>query len=231
MADTNGFAEGIAILLKEKGVAVLEFPYVRDLVDHCEFDTIYHQHLCYFSVASVDALFRRHGLYVNDVRRIPIHGGSLRLYVQPVENVQASVRTLLEEERQLGLNTVEYYRGFRARVEGLRRALIDKLAELRRDGKRVAAYGAPAKGCTLMNYFGIDASVVPYTVDKNQFKQGRYMPGTRQPIYPTDRLLEDQPDFALLLPWNFSNEILAQQAEYRARGGRFIIPIPELRIV
>ena len=184
VADTNGFVAGIAKLLKPTGMAVLEFPYVRDLVDHCEFDTIYHQHLCYFSVASVDTLFRRHGLYLNDVRRIPIHGGSLRLYVEPVEQVQDSVRALLDEERQLGLNTVGYYRDFGTRVERLKQALLEQLQSLKLAGKRVAGYGAPAKGCTLLNYFGIDTGLVPYTVDKNRFKQGRFMPGTHQPIYP-----------------------------------------------
>lgn len=231
VADTNGFVAGIATLLKRTGMAVLEFPYVRDLVDHCEFDTIYHQHLCYFSVASVDALFRRHGLFVNDVRRIPIHGGSLRLYVEPVENVRQSVRSLLEEERGIGLNSVEYYKDFGARVGGLKSALLETIQKLARGGKRIAGYGAPAKGCTLVNYFGIDTSLVPYTVDRNRFKQGRYMPGTRQRIFAPEKLLEEQPDYVLLLPWNFADEILAQQSEYRAKGGRFIIPIPEVRVV
>ena len=231
VADTNGFVEGIARILKPTGMAVLEFPYVRDLIDHCEFDTIYHQHLCYFSVTAVDKLFRRHGLFLNDVRRIPIHGGSLRLFVEPVENVRSSVTTLLEDERRLGLTRVDYYRDFASRVEGLRQSLTALLQDLAAQGKRVAGYGAPAKGCTLMNYFSIGTDVMPYTVDKNRFKQGRYMPGTHQPIHAPERLLEDRPDYALLLPWNFADEIIAQQAEFLAQGGHFIVPIPELRIV
>jgi SAM-dependent methyltransferase len=231
VADTNGFVEGIATLLKPTGMAVLEFPYVRDLVDHCEFDTIYHQHLCYFSVASVDKLFRRHGLFLNDIRRIPIHGGSLRLYVERVENVQDSVKQLLKEEEALGLNRVSYYRTFSARVEQLKTNLVNLLADLKKQGKRIGGYGAPAKGCTLVNYFGIDTAIVPYLVDKNAFKQGRYMPGTRQPIHAPEYLLQDKPDYVLLLPWNFSDEILKQQASFRAAGGKFIIPIPEPRIV
>jgi SAM-dependent methyltransferase len=231
VADTNGFVAGLARVLKPEGMAVLEFPYLRDLVDHCEFDTIYHQHLCYFSVTAVDRLLRRHGLYLNDVRRIPIHGGSLRLYVERIERVGDAVTSLLAEEERLGLTRIEYYRDFGLRVERIRAQLMDTLRELRNDGKRIAGYGAPAKGCTLLNYFGIGKEFLPYTVDRNHFKQGRHMPGTHQPVHAPERLLEDRPDYLLLLPWNFADEILGQQAEYRAGGGKFIIPIPELRIV
>jgi len=231
VADTNGFVAGIGMLLKEKGVAVIEAPYAKDLIDHCEFDTIYHEHLCYFSVTALDHLFRRHGLYLNDIERLAIHGGSLRLYVERRENVGVAVRDLLEQEHREGVDSFRYYQDFSHKVWALKDQLMELLRQLKRDGKKIAGYGAAAKGSTLINYMGIGADLVEFIVDRNVHKQGRYMPGQHIPIFPPEQLLQEAPDYTLLLSWNFAGEILAQQAEYRKRGGRFIIPVPESKVV
>jgi hypothetical protein len=206
-------------------------PYVVDLIEHCEFDTIYHQHLCYFSITALDHLFRRHGLCVNDVRQLPIHGGSLRIYVGRRAAVQPAVRTLLEAEKAAGFDGPEPYLRFADRARRLREALRALVHGLKAEGRRLAAYGAAAKGTTLLSYCGLGPDVLEYVVDRNRFKHGRYMPGSRLAIRPVEQLLADQPDDTLLLTWNFADEILEQQTEYRARGGRFIIPIPQPRIV
>jgi hypothetical protein len=231
VAETNGFVEGVRILLKDDGVAVFEFPYVKDLIDHVEFDTVYHEHLCYFSVTAVDRLMRRHDLYLNDIRRLPIHGGSLRLYVGKKENVSPAVRSLMEVERAEKVDRLSYYTDFALRVEALKKSLFGMLADLRSRGKRIAAYGAAAKGTTLINFVGIGEDLVDFVVDRNTFKHGLFMPGKHIPISATEELLRKRPDYVLMLAWNFKDEIMAQQQEYIRGGGKFIIPVPDPKIV
>jgi SAM-dependent methyltransferase len=231
VGDQRDFVAGVAALLKPTGKASIEVPYVRDLLEDCEFDTIYHEHFCYFSVTSVARLLSTGGLKLNDVQRVPIHGGSLRLMVGFADDCSPAVGGMLREEHELGIDRINYYRNFRDRVITLKDALLNTLRELRGRGNRIAAYGAAAKGATLINFTGIGPDLVEYVVDRNFHKHGMSMPGQRIPIVPTERLLEDRPDYVLLLAWNFADEILAQQQQYRDAGGRFIIPVPEVRIV
>ena len=231
VADTNGFVEGMRILMKDGGVGVIEAPYVRDLVDHCEFDTIYHEHLCYFSVSAVDRLFRRHELFLNKVERLPIHGGSLRLYVEPREAVDESVRALLAEEATLGVDKYGYYEDFSTKVTGIRSAMRELLSALKAGGNRIAAYGAAAKGAIMLNFIGAGTDLVDFVVDRNVHKQGKFMPGMHQPIYDPSTLMQHKPDYVVILPWNFKDEIISQQEPYRQMGGRFIVPIPQPAIV
>jgi SAM-dependent methyltransferase len=233
VADLNGVVRGIATVLKPRGVAVIEVPYVKDLIDHCEFDTIYHEHLCYFSLTALDRLFRRHRLVIRDVERIPIHGGTLRIFASRAEWAipGEAVKSLLAEEAAWGVDREEFYRGFGAKVERLRASLLELLGGLKAQGRRIAAYGASAKGSTLLNFFGIGADTLEFVVDRSTVKQGRYTPGTHLPILAPEKVLELRPDYLLLLTWNFADEILAQQQAFRDQGGRFIIPIPECRVV
>ncbi len=231
VADTNGFVAGIARMLKDDGVAVIEFPYVRDLVDRLEFDTIYHQHLCYFSLSAARALFARHGLVLTRVVRTPIHGGSLRVFLSRGGEGDDSVDTLLETEAKLGLDATAYYQGFADRVRALLASLRTLLDDLRASGARLAGYGAAAKACTLLSAARIDGSDLEVIVDRNPHKHGRFMPGSRIPIRAPEWLKEHRPDVTLLLAWNFAEEILAQQGDYLAGGGRFLLPLPEPSIL
>ncbi|MBK8019889.1 MAG: class I SAM-dependent methyltransferase [Chloroflexi bacterium] len=229
--DLNGFVEGIRTLLAEDGVAVIEVPYLIDLIDHREFDTIYHQHLCYFSVTALDNLFRRHNLYLDDVKRLQIHGGSLRLFVEQREAVSETVQSLLRMEKDRQTDHYAYYTNFADSINRFRDELMALLGKLKSEGKTIVGYGAAAKATTMLAYTGIDLRQLDYVVDLNPFKQGRFMPGTHLPIHAPQRLLEDKPDFVLVLAWNFADEIIAQQDMYRKSGGQFIVPLPKLTVV
>lgn len=231
--ELNEFVAGIHWLLKPDGVAVIEVPYVRDLIDKNEFDTIYHEHVFYFSLTALLPLFDRHALQIHDVERVAIHGGSLRLFVTHAAAGPArpSVAALLDAEKVSGLDRFDYYKHFASRVTGVKTALRALLLDLKAEGKRLAAYGASAKGSTLLNYCEIDVETLDFVVDRNPHKQGRLMPGARLPIVSPDALLTEQPDYVLLLTWNFADEILAQQARFRDVGGRFITPIPIPRVL
>jgi SAM-dependent methyltransferase len=233
VADLNGFVEGIRILLKKHGAAVIEVPYVKDLIDGHEFDTVYHEHLCYFSLTSLDHLFRSHEIVLSDVERIPIHGGSLRLTIAHERETtpSMSVATLLRREKDWGLDRLEVYLDFGQEVQRMKTSLLSLLRSLRGGGFHLAAYGAAAKGTVLLNYCHIGADLLDFVVDVSPHKQGYYMPGVHLPIYPPSCLLDKMPDYTLILAWNLADEIMKQQSEYIHRGGSFIVPIPEPRIL
>jgi SAM-dependent methyltransferase len=231
--DINGMVAGVKEILKPRGAFVFETPYIKDLLDQVEFDTIYHEHLFYYSMTALDALLRRHGLAAAEVERLPIHGGSLRVTAVHAgrEAAASSVHDLLEREASWGVGRHDSYCDFAERVATLGTDLRDLLDEFKSAGKRIAAYGAAAKGSTLLNAFGIGSDQLDFVADRSPIKQGRYMPGVHLPVVAPERLLEAMPDYTLLLTWNFADEIMAQQAEYRRRGGKFIIPVPEPLVV
>ena len=231
--DLNGFVAGIARILKPAGVAVIETPYLRELVERLEFDTIYHEHLFYHSLTALSRVFERNGLTVVDVEAIPVHGGSLRVFAMRTGAGEqgAAVRSLFAEEAAVGLCGSEYYAAFAGRVEELGRELRAMMAALVAQGHQIAAYGAAAKGAVLLNAFGIGTDTISFVADRSPHKQGFLMPGVHIPIVDPDQLVARRPDECLLLAWNFAEEILAQQAEYRRLGGKFIIPGPKLTLV
>lgn len=235
VADLNGFVAGAARLLKPDGCVVFEAPYVGDMIDNVEFDTIYHEHLCYFSLHALRHLFRRHGLELTDVQRLPIHGGSLRVAGEPAGTAPVSdrVRTLLALEERRGMTTLAFYERFAERVQTLCRDLRAELDRRLKAGQSLAAYGASAKGSTLMNVAGIGTSHLAFVADVSTAKQGKLTPGNHLPIVPPAALTTGhagapRPDAVLMLAWNLTAEIASQQAAYLDAGGEFIIPIPKV---
>ncbi|HZR04040.1 MAG TPA: class I SAM-dependent methyltransferase, partial [Burkholderiales bacterium] len=232
--DLHSFVDGLKTMLKPRGALTLEFPHSLRLLEGVEFDTIYHEHLSYFSLDNVERLFEDHALVVYDVEELRTHGGSLRIYARHEEDsskpAQSTVAELRAKEERAGLGRLETYSSFQDRVVSLKCDLLDFLIGQRREGQQVAGYGAPAKGNTLLNYCGIGPELLTYTVDRNPHKQGCYLPGTRIPIYCPERIVETRPDFVLILPWNLRHEIAQQLAFVREWGGRFVAPIPALQV-
>jgi SAM-dependent methyltransferase len=224
--EPHEIAAGIAAVLADDGVAHVEVPSLRRLVEGCTFDTIYHEHHCYFSAIALRALFAEHGLVVKDVEEIEIHGGSLHLQVAR-EGDESAIDAMCDAERAAGLHRDAWYADFTERVHAAR----DELHRTLKDHRTVAAYGAAAKGIVLLNAFGLDRRRIPWVADVSPHKQGRFVPGTRQEVVPPERLLEERPDACLLLPWNLREEIVARQAEYLERGGVFVVPLPTVERV
>jgi SAM-dependent methyltransferase len=229
--DLNDFVAGVATLLKRGGTATFEFPHLLQLIEHTEFDTIYHEHFSYFSLLAVAPVFERHGLGVVDVEELPTHGGSLRLYVQHDGRPGERVEELLARERTAGLDGLERYARFELQVRAVKRDLLELLIGARRDGAQIVGYGAAAKGNTLLNYCGIRADLLDYVVDRSPHKQGLFLPGTRLPIHPPERIAETRPDLVLILPWNLRDEIVRQMAHVRDWGGRFVVPVPTATVL
>jgi len=232
--DLNDFVAGLALLLADDGVLSMEFPHLLQLVAQTQFDTIYHEHFSYFSLLAAQRIFRHHGLEIFDVQELPSHGGSLRIYAQHPHGRRPhsdSVEHLLTGERAAGLDRVETYRHFAARVHAVKWDLLEFLIEARRAGRRVVGYGAPAKGNTLLNFCGVGTDFIEYTVDRSPHKQGRFLPGTHIPVHAPERIAQTKPDYVLILPWNLQEEIMEQMTLIRGWGGRFVVPIPRLAVL
>ena len=229
----NNFLSSVNKCLKPKGSAVFEFPYLKDLIEHTEFDTIYHEHVFYYSLNAIKILAERAGLQLYDVSHQDIHGGSLRVFLQKEKHFDISrdVKLMLAEEEEYGITNKALYDSFGEKVAELKVGLVQCLQELKQAGKTIAAYGAAAKGNTLLNYMGIDNHIIDFVADRSPYKQGLFTPGTRIPILNQDELLKRMPDYTLVLAWNFAEEIIRQQEAYHKRGGKFIIPIPEVCVV
>jgi SAM-dependent methyltransferase len=230
--DINDFVAGLKTLLAPEGRAILEFPHAVEMIAQTEFDTIYHEHVFYFTLTALESIFARHDLRITRVERTPLHGGSLRIFVRhDSHTADETVAALREEENQLGVGSLAYYQDFTANASAIRDQLREQINALKAEGKTLAAYGAAAKGSTLLNFSGITADDLAFVADRSPHKQGKLMPGAHVPIVPPEELADRAPDVTLLLAWNFADEILAQQQTYRDAGGKFLIPIPEVHLV
>ena len=233
--DVNDFVAGMKIALKGDGVITLEFPHLMQLIERNQFDTIYHEHFSYFSFSTAKLIFEKHGLELFDVEEISTHGGSLRIYGKHKDdaskNISPNVTALLHEEKVKGMQTTEYYDGFRNKADRVKYDLIDFLIKQKKDGKKVAAYGAAAKGNTLLNYCGVKKDLIEFIVDASPHKQGMFLPGSHIPIVKEDEIIRSKPDYVLILPWNIKEEIMTQLDYIRTWGGKFVVPIPELRVM
>jgi 2-polyprenyl-3-methyl-5-hydroxy-6-metoxy-1,4-benzoquinol methylase len=233
--DLNDFVRGMSLLLKPGGVVTMEFPHLLNLMREIQFDTIYHEHFSYLSFVVAERVFAAHGLTLFDVDEIPTHGGSLRIYARHAANtalsVSAKVTELRAREQAAGLERADTYRSFAAQVRATKRSLLKFLIAAKEQGKSVVGYGAAAKGNTLLNYCGVRSDLVEYVVDRSPQKQGRFLPGVHIPVFAPEKIAQTRPDYVLILPWNLKDEIAAQMAGIRAWGGRFVVPIPETRVL
>lgn len=232
--DLNDFVAGMKILLKPHGVITMEFPHLQRLIEENQFDTIYHEHFSYFSFLTAEKIFAAHGLTLFDVEELTTHGGSLRIFARHAEDsshaVTSRLRDLREREAKLGYEQIQTYSRFADQVKETKRKLLEFLIEAKRSGKKIAGYGAPGKGNTLLNYCSIRTDFIDYTVDRNPRKHGKFLPGTHIPIYPPDQIQRTRPDYLLILPWNLKQEIMQQNAFIRDWGGKFVVPIPEVKV-
>jgi hypothetical protein len=232
--DINDFVGGLKILLKPAGVITIEFPHLMRMMEENQFDTIYHEHFSYFSFITAEKIFSAHGITLFDVEELPTHGGSLRIYGRHTENeglpVAGRALEMRDREIKAGFTNMQHYSMFGEQVKETKRKLLEFLIEAKRQGKSIAGYGAPGKGNTLLNYCGIRTDFLDYTVDRNPYKHGKFLPGTHIPIYPPEKIQETKPDYIFILPWNFKDEIMSQMAGVRQWGGQFVVPIPEVKV-
>lgn len=232
--DLNDFVKGLKVLLNPTGLITMEFPHLVQLMEQNQFDTIYHEHFSYFSFLAVEKVFARHGMTLFDVEELPTHGGSLRIYARHAQDsskpIGARAQDLKAREEKAGFGRLDHYLSFGPQVEATKRKLLSFLIAAKQEGKRVVGYGAPAKGNTLLNYCGVRTDLIDYTVDRSPHKQGHFLPGVHIPIHSPEKVRETRPDYLLILPWNLREEVMEQMAFIRDWGGKFVVPIPEVKV-